>query len=109
MYAVAVGNGTGAEDATSVTIVDDLSEDLTEGIATTTEGVADILKPDTVTFPTLGSLDIPNAADESQLTIQNCGGTVSNAAFGGAPEVNQNIGTCAADETGIIVYFVTVN
>ncbi len=109
MYVVAVENSTGADDATDVTIVDDLSEDLTEGIATTTEGVADILKPDNVTFATIGVVDIPDAADESQLTIIDCDGTVSNAAYGAAPEVTQNIGTCSADETGIIVYFVTVN
>ena len=109
MYVVAVQNGSGADDATDVTIVDDLSEDLTEGISTTTEGVADILKPDNVTFGTIGVVDIPDAADESQLTIVDCGGTVSNAAYDAAPEVTQNIGTCSADETGIIVYFVTVN
>jgi len=109
MYVIAVENATGAEDATDVIIVDDLSEDLVEGIATTTEGVLDILKPDSVTFGSIGVVDIPNAADESQLTIVDCGGTVTNAAYGAAPEVTRNIGTCSADETGIIVYFVTVN
>ena len=109
MYVVGVQNGAGANAATDVQIMDDLSEDLVEGIGTTTEIPAAILKPDNVTFAGLGLIDVPNAADASQLTIRDCAGVVITAPFiVGDPEVSRNIGTCTAGQTGIIVYFVTV-
>ena len=107
MYAVGVQNDAGSIAATGVTINDDLQN---TGIAT--GATASVNVPDTVSVTLNGSpvaLDIPNTANLTQVNYRSCAGVVSSGAFvGGNPEVSASLGNCAATQTGIVVYFVTV-
>jgi hypothetical protein len=111
MYVVGVQNDTGSVAATGVTINDDLQN---AGIAVGNPGTASVFVPDTVNVTLNGSpvaLDVPNSPNLDEISYRTCAapGTVQAVAFGGGdPEVSAALGDCAANETGVIVYFVTV-
>lgn len=111
MYAVGVQNDTGSVAATGVTINDNLQN---TGIALGNPNSAGVFVPNTVQVTLNGSpvsLDVPDSPDLDQISYRTCAtpGTVQTAAFGvGDPEVSASLGDCAATETGVIVYFVTV-
>ena len=111
MYAVGVQNDNGSVAATGVTVNDDLQN---SGIALGNPGSATVFVPDTVQVTLNGSpvsLDVPNSPNLGQISYRTCAApaTVQTTAFGGGdPEVSASLGDCAATETGVIVYFVTV-
>jgi len=109
MYAIGVQNDTGSPNATGININDDLQNG---AILVGNPGGAPVAVPDHVSV-TLNSvsvpLDVPNTADLAVVNTRDCTGAVSTAAFNvGNPEVSTNLGTCAATQTGVIVYFVTL-
>ncbi len=108
MYAIGVRNDVGSLAVTSVNISDNVDEVVDTGSAQA------VNIPDSVTI-TLNAvpvvIDIPNGAATTGVNFRTCAGAeTNNQAFVAdpAPEVAVALGNCGADETGLIVYFVTV-
>lgn len=107
MYAIGIQNDTGSQPVTAVNISDDIAESVIEGTAEA------VNLPDTITV-TLNSvpvvLDIPNGATVGTVNFRTCPGAAGSQAFAAdpAPEVAVLLGNCAATETGLIVYLVTI-
>lgn len=109
MYVVGVKNDTGSPSATSVNIADNLQG--TE-VAVGNPGGAPVFVPDNVSVTLNGvpvAFDVPNSPTLGMINTRDCAGTVTTSAFGVSdPEVTASLGSCAATQTGLIVYFVTV-
>ena len=112
MYAVGVSNDTGSPSATGVNISDDLST--TEVAVGNSNVVAGINVPNTVSV-TLNavpvSLDVPDSPNLDLISYHTCAAPAATATAAFAvpnPEVAVSIGTCAATQKGVIVYFVTL-
>jgi hypothetical protein len=112
MYAVGVQNLAGSPSATAVNVSDNLQS--TGEIAAGNPGNASVAVPDTVSV-TLNAVpvafDVPANPNLGEISYRQCAtpGTVDTAAFaGGDPEIAVSLGACAAAQTGVIVYFVTV-
>ena len=112
MYAVGVSNDVGSPSATGVNISDDLST--TEVAVGNSNAVVGINVPDTVSV-TLNavpvSLDVPNSPNLDLISYHTCAAPAATATTAFSvpnPEVAVSVGTCAATEKGVIVYFVTL-
>jgi hypothetical protein len=110
MYAVGVQNDTGSPNATGISINDDLQNG--GEIVVGNPAGAPVFVPDhvSVTLNAVSvSLDVPNSPNMAQVSQSNCAGAVSTTPFNGTnPEVTTTLGTCTATQTGVIVYFVTL-
>jgi hypothetical protein len=112
MYAVGVSNDVGSPNTTGINITDDLQStgEITAG--STTPGV-NVPQNVSVTLNALPvALDVPDSPNMTLVSYHTCAApaVTATAAFAAAnPEVTVSLGTCAANQRGVIVYFVTLN
>jgi hypothetical protein len=113
MYAVGVSNDPGSPSTTGLNISDDLQS--TGEIAVgNSNAVAGINVPQNVSV-TLNavpvSLDVPDSPNLNVISYHTCAAPAATATTtfaGGNPEVVVSLGACAANERGVVVYFVTL-
>ena len=112
MYAVGVSNDVGSPNTTGINITDDLQStgEITAG--STTAGV-NVPQNVSVTLNAVPvSLDVPDSPNMTLVSYHTCAApaATATAAFAATnPEVTVSLGTCAANQRGVIVYFVTLN
>jgi hypothetical protein len=113
MYVVGVNNSAvAAQDADLIDIQDDLPDGTPEVVD---EGTLETVNvPDTVAID-FGAgavaVDVPDTASRTLVNVTDCSGSTATQSFFAdpGPEIDVSVGTCAADETGVVVYFVTLN
>jgi len=112
MYAVGVSNDVGSPNTTGINITDDLQStgEITAG--STTAGV-NVPQNVSVTLNAVPvSLDVPDSPNMTLISYHTCAAfaaTATTAFVATNPEVTVSLGTCAANQRGVIVYFVTLN
>lgn len=112
MYAIGVSNDVGGPNTTGISITDDLQStgEITAG--STTAGV-NVPQNVSVTLNAVPvSLDVPDSPNMTLISYHTCAAfaATATAAFVATnPEVTVSLGTCAANQRGVIVYFVTLN
>ncbi len=112
MYVIGVSNDASSNYSVSdLEVTDELVAELLEG-NDTGESPGDIYLPESVTLTLNGSpvsLDLPATPDLDQVTVVGCDGSTSSESYsGGSPAVDVLLGACEPGETGLVVYFVTL-